>query len=92
MCGIAGIATNRQGGIEPEAAMRRMLGAIHHRGPDDFGRELVANTPGEVWLGNTRLAIQDLSAAGHQPMRDPQTGNWIVINGEIYNHREVRRA
>ena len=72
--------------------MRRMLGAIHHRGPDDFGRELVANTPGEVWLGNTRLAIQDLSAAGHQPMRDPQTGNWIVINGEIYNHREVRRA
>lgn len=72
--------------------MRQMLAAIHHRGPDDQGCELVSNARGEVWLGNTRLAIQDLSAAGHQPMRDPATGNWIVMNGEIYNHHEVRRA
>ncbi|MBL8189190.1 MAG: asparagine synthase (glutamine-hydrolyzing) [Acidobacteria bacterium] len=92
MCGIVGIATTGHQTIEPEAAMRRMLGAIRHRGPDDRGCELVAHTAGEIWLGNTRLAIQDLSPTGHQPMRDPQTGNWIVINGEIYNHREVRRA
>jgi len=92
MCGIVGIATTGHNAIEPEAAMRRMLGAIRHRGPDDRGCELVARAAGEVWLGNTRLAIQDLSPAGHQPMRDPLTGNWIVINGEIYNHREVRRA
>ncbi len=92
MCGIAGIATNRSDNIQPEAAMKRMLGAIHHRGPDDLGSQIVSTKGGEVWLGNTRLAIQDLSAAGHQPMRDLRTGNWIVINGEIYNHREVRRA
>lgn len=92
MCGIVGIATTGHYAIEPEAAMRRMLGAIRHRGPDDRGCELVARAAGEVWLGNTRLAIQDLSSAGHQPMRDSLTGNWIVINGEIYNHREVRRA
>lgn len=95
MCGIAGIATNRHSSIEPEAALKRMLGAIRHRGPDDNGYELVSRPDakdGEIWLGNTRLAIQDLSAAGHQPMRDARTGNWIVINGEIYNHHEVRRA
>ena len=92
MCGIVGIATTGYHSVEPEAAMRRMLGAIRHRGPDDRGCELVSVRGSEVWLGNTRLAIQDLSAAGHQPMRDPRTGNWIVINGEIYNHREVRRA
>ncbi len=92
MCGIVGIATTGHHSMEPESAMRRMLGSIRHRGPDDSGCELVARAAGETWLGNTRLAIQDLSPAGHQPMRDPQTGNWIVINGEIYNHREVRRA
>ncbi|MDX2039971.1 MAG: asparagine synthase (glutamine-hydrolyzing) [Acidobacteriota bacterium] len=88
MCGIIGIA----GQIKAEASIKQMVGAIHHRGPDDRGCELVSRGASEVWLGNTRLAIQDLSAAGHQPMRDAATGNWIVINGEIYNHREVRRA
>jgi asparagine synthase (glutamine-hydrolysing) len=41
-------------------------------------------------LGNTRLAIVDLSPTGAQPMTDPATGNVIVVNGEIYNHRAVR--
>jgi asparagine synthase (glutamine-hydrolysing) len=44
----------------------------------------------EIGLGNTRLAILDLSKLGHQPMQDRETGNWIVFNGEIYNFREVR--
>jgi asparagine synthase (glutamine-hydrolysing) len=60
--------------------------AQRHRGPDDEG---VAN-PGLVVLGNTRLAIIDTSAAGHQPMQDPSTGNWITYNGEIYNFKELR--
>ncbi len=47
--------------------------------------------PVEIGLGNRRLAILDLSPLGHQPMRDPETGNWIVYNGEIYNFRDVRR-
>src|SRR5262249_47790219 len=47
---------------------------------------------GEVLLGNTRLAIIDTSAAGHQPMNDPATGNWITYNGETYNFKDLRRA
>ena len=36
------------------------------------------------------MAIQDLSPAGHQPMANPETGDWIVFNGEIYNYRALR--
>jgi asparagine synthase (glutamine-hydrolysing) len=61
--------------------------AQRHRGPDDQG---VVDL-GQVVLGNTRLAIIDTSAAGHQPMHDPETGNWITYNGEIYNFKELRR-
>ena len=42
-------------------------------------------------LGNTRLAIIDTSPAGHQPMNDPETGNWITYNGETYNFKDLRR-
>lgn len=62
--------------------------AQQHRGPDDHG---VASCTGKVVLGNTRLAIIDTSSAGHQPMKDPQTGNWITYNGETYNFKDLRR-
>ena len=42
-------------------------------------------------MGSRRLAILDLSPAGHQPMMDPGTGNWLAYNGEIFNFRELRR-
>jgi asparagine synthase (glutamine-hydrolysing) len=61
--------------------------AQRHRGPDDSG----IATCGEVHLGNTRLAIIDTSTAGHQPMNDSQTGNWITYNGETYNFKDLRR-
>ena len=64
-----------------------MNAAQRHRGPDDEG---VARCADEVVLGNTRLAIIDTSAAGHQPMNDPLTGNWITYNGETYNFRQLR--
>ena len=65
----------------------RMNDAQQHRGPDDQG--IVSFD--QVVLGNTRLAIIDTSAAGHQPMNDPETGNWITYNGETYNFKELRR-
>lgn len=43
-----------------------------------------------VGFANTRLAIVDISSAGHQPMHDPATGNWVSYNGEVYNHQELR--
>jgi len=64
------------------------LQLIAHRGPDATGEWTSAG--GRFWLGNTRLAILDLSPAGGQPMVDPATGNVIVMNGEIYNHRTLR--
>lgn len=83
MCSIAGVLGFR----EASEAVGRMNEAQRHRGPDDQG---VARC-GDVVLGNTRLAIIDTSAAGHQPMNDPETGNWITYNGETYNFKELRR-
>ena len=68
-------------------AVHRMNAAQRHRGPDDHG----IFHDGPVVLGNTRLAIIDTSASGHQPMNDPRTGNWISYNGETYNFRDVRK-
>lgn len=49
------------------------------------------NAEYSVGFGHRRLAIIDLSPAGHQPMQDPDTGNWLVFNGEIYNFQDIRR-
>jgi len=91
MCGIVGIlARGRE--VSPEM-LEQATRSLAHRGPDDHGTVIVRETtpdPVEVGLGNRRLAILDLSPLGHQPMQDPQTGNWIVHNGEVYNFREVR--
>jgi len=64
--------------------------AQQHRGPDDHGVAHCTSQNGEVILGNTRLAIIDTSTAGHQPMNDPQSGNWITYNGETYNFNDLR--
>ncbi len=60
-----------------------------HRGPDDRGEWRSADD--RMWFGFVRLAILDLSGNGAQPMCDPETGNVIVFNGEIYNHLALRR-
>jgi asparagine synthase (glutamine-hydrolysing) len=63
-----------------------MNAVLTHRGPDDHGVVVC----GDVVLGNTRLAVIDTSPAGHQPMNDPETGNWITYNGETYNFKQLR--
>lgn len=85
MCGIIGHVSSR-GTVEPrrlEAARDLMA----HRGPDDAGRW----AEGPAHLGFRRLAILDLSAAGHQPMVTADGRVALVFNGEIYNHRDLRR-
>ena len=90
MCGIFGIAA-RNARI-PAGLVESGTQSLAHRGPDDSGtislRDGIDSV--EIGLGNRRLAILDLSPLGHQPMHDPETGNWIVYNGEIYNFRDVR--
>jgi asparagine synthase (glutamine-hydrolysing) len=73
-----------------DAAVRAMTAALVHRGPDDEGIDVIPAPFGHVAFGQRRLAIQDLSAAGHQPMTDPATGNWVNYNGEIYNYPALR--
>ena len=67
-------------------SLERMNDAIVHRGPDDQGAVLL----GEAGLAMRRLSIIDL-ARGHQPIANEDGSAWIVFNGEIYNHRELRR-
>ncbi len=83
MCGICGII----GGHSASTAIERMVAAMQHRGPDDRG----TFHRGAVALGMTRLAIQDLSPGGHQPMASPDGDVWMVYNGEMYNAPEERR-
>ncbi|HVF70543.1 MAG TPA: asparagine synthase (glutamine-hydrolyzing) [Chthoniobacterales bacterium] len=82
MCGIAAhfVSTGDAAPLD--------LALIHHRGPDGNGEW--HSPDGRFWVGSTRLAIIDLSPTGAQPMTDPETGNVIVTNGEIYNHPAVR--
>lgn len=85
MCGITGVLNlNEPAPIEP-ADLRRMLGAIRHRGPDGFGLYL---SPW-VGLGSARLSIIDLEG-GDQPISNEDGSLWIVFNGEIFNYRELR--
>src|SRR5215472_7366319 len=91
MCGIAGII-GRVGEVN-QSALKRMNGAMVHRGPDDEG---VWASPADErgWgcvLAQRRLSILDLSPCGHQPMIDPVTGQAIVFNGEIYNYPDLRQ-
>lgn len=89
MCGISGIFHPQQ--ALAESGVAAMTAAQTHRGPDDEGIETLMVPGGFLALGQRRLAILDLSPAGHQPMIHPETGNWIVFNGEIYNFPVLRR-
>lgn len=87
MCGIAGKIsfTNR---VVTESSLQQMGNAIMHRGPDDAGTYMSSNR--KVGFSFRRLAIIDLSAKGHQPMRYKNRYS-IVFNGEIYNYQSLRQ-
>ena len=85
MCGIYGMV-GRSTSVDgsPLAAMDR---AMVHRGPDDNGTLL----DGRCAMGMRRLSIIDLDG-GRQPIASEDRAVWVVFNGEIYNHRELRRG
>ncbi|MDP2834228.1 MAG: asparagine synthase (glutamine-hydrolyzing) [Pseudomonadota bacterium] len=91
MCGIAGFLdtpTSPSSAAQLDAPLDRMGDAIAHRGPDDCGAWHDADVG--IGLAHRRLAILDLSAAGHQPMHSPSGRYVLVFNGEIYNHLTLR--
>ena len=82
MCGICGILGNPD-----RDAIGRMAAAMVHRGPDDDGFYV----DDRATLGFRRLAIIDI-AGGNQPLSNEDGSIQVVFNGEIYNHRELRKG
>ena len=80
MCGIIG-------GVTKKIISNEVLNSIEHRGPDSNGLFI----DDKVFLGHTRLSIQDLSNKANQPMLSECKNFVIIFNGEIYNHNEIRR-
>ncbi len=103
MCGIAAVVSRTTAGSDDGWAM---IESIRHRGPDGLGVAVIPADPavsvavakdrserpgsGRVVLAHARLAIIDLSPAGFQPMTNEDGRVWLVINGEIFNFRELR--
>ena len=85
MCGICGIFYKDRREHVDRATLAAMNQTIAHRGPDDEGFFLEEN----VGLAMRRLSIIDVKT-GHQPLTNEDETLWIVFNGEIYNHRELR--
>lgn len=86
MCGIIGLVNWGDRDI-----LEHMTDLMIHRGPDDCGvYETTLAGGGWVGLGSRRLAILDLSPAGHMPMSNADGTLWITYNGEVYNHRQLR--
>lgn len=88
MCGIAGFLNSDIPSVNAEAILMKMSNAIRMRGPDDFG--ILYDHNFSLGFSHRRLAIQDLSHAGHQPMNSESDRYAMIFNGEIYNHLAIR--
>lgn len=86
MCGIFGSTQHLD-----QPMLEKIAATIHHRGPDSWGFEQFSAPSFNLTLLHTRLAIQDLSPLGHQPMQSHDGRWWVTFNGEIYNHFDLRK-
>ncbi len=86
MCGIAGVLSQGTESVEP-AVLRRMIGTLAHRGPDDRGYCV----RDRIGLAHSRLAIID-PEGGRQPMSNEDRTVWLTFNGEIFNYVELRQT
>ena len=108
MCGIAGFVFKKNSVHKSTAEyLKKMLDALKHRGPDDWGMSLYGNLNDSlelsekirheeisgctIGLGHRRLSIIDLSDQARQPMIDSSGNYEIIFNGEIYNYRELKQ-
>src|SRR5690242_4993255 len=89
MCGINGVLVFKNGSFRvTEEYVERMRDVMAHRGPDGAG--VYVSPDRKMGLGHRRLAIIDLSERAAQPMSNEDGALWVVFNGEIYNHAEIR--
>lgn len=91
MCGIAAILGDLPSD-RVDVSLRAMLDAQFHRGPDNGGSVVISTGQAVLGLGNRRLAIQDVSPLGHQPMKNEDTGDILVYNGELYNAPQLKNS
>src|SRR5580658_10953388 len=89
MCGIMGFLSDGRP-EQTRAAVRDMMAASRHRGPDASGSIEIPFAESRLVLGHTRLSIIDLSDGSRQPMQDAESASWLAYNGEIYNFRQLR--
>jgi asparagine synthase (glutamine-hydrolysing) len=89
MCGITGLIDFQKN--TSKDTLLAMRECIMHRGPDDIGEHISETPDALVAFGFRRLSIIDLSPLGHQPMTNEATGDVVMLNGEIYNYRELRK-
>lgn len=91
MCGIVGTLNIETNPLIDRDVLCSMLGAVRHRGPDQFGVYVYQDSQSGVGLGSARLSIIDLGG-GQQPISNEDGTVWIVFNGEIFNYLELREA
>ncbi len=89
MCGIVGIYHYNNNKSVNADVLKEMRDSMVHRGPDAAG--IWISPDRKIGLGHRRLSIIDLSDAATQPMSNENGDIWIVFNGEIYNHSEIRK-
>ncbi len=90
MCGFTGFYLNHEKSeLDLENIVAEMADTLEHRGPDDKG--VWSDPSNGIALGHRRLSIVDLSPSGHQPMSSRNNQYVIALNGEIYNHVELRK-
>ena len=85
MCGIVGIFSNND---RLHRKVDEAIEKLHHRGPDYQATKRIHPN---LSFAHSRLSIVDLNERSHQPFFDPQTGNYIIFNGEIYNYKELKK-
>lgn len=87
MCGLVGLVSRESAHL---TALDRAQQMIAHRGPDDRGSEWWTRGDYCIGMASRRLAIQDLTSAGHMPMASQDRSVWLTYNGEVYNFQDLR--
>ena len=89
MCGIVGVITNKENRYDMVDIINKMASKIRHRGPDSS--DIYFDVDNFLYLAHQRLSIIDLSKNGNQPMESFKGTFTIAFNGEIYNHKELKK-